>query len=350
MLFDVQAKERKGDFYNYSEEMASLASAIGSGERLIVVKGPRRVGKTSLMKVAFNSLPAPKAWIDARKIFAGVQAESVFHEAFVSILRQIKVEERLLARIESVSLGGVSAGIRAPLPSAAAEEAQKELARRKSRAVIFIDEAQLLKRYDADRFLAYVYDNLSTVQMVMAGSQVGLLEEFVGQSAKAPLFGRAKTEIEMKRLAGRKAAEFLAKGFAEAGAKVPENDILAAISSLDGLIGWLTYYGHYRISHPHEKALELVRRDAVEITSSELNAFLALRKGMKGRYKTLLKALGQGPLSWEEMKIHLRLKEKKEISDSRMTEYLSKLVAYSFVEKIDGKYALSDPLMKEALS
>lgn len=349
MLFDVQAKEKKEDFYNYSEELGRLKSAIGAGERLMVVKGPRRVGKTSLMKVAFNSLGSPKAWIDARKIFAGVQAESVFYEAFMSILRQIKVEERLLARIESISLGSIGVGIKAPSPSTAAEEAQRELGKRKTRAVIFIDEAQLLKKYDADRFLAYIYDNMKMVQMIVAGSQVGLLEEFVGRSAESPLFGRAKTEIEMKRLDGRKAAEFLKEGFREARVKVPHGEIEEAIRSLDGLIGWLTYYGHYRMAHPHEKALQLVKRDATEITSAEIDAFLALRKGMKARYRMLLKALGQGPLSWEDMKRYLEIKEGKAISDSRMSEYISKLVSYGFVEKANGMYALSDPLMKEAL-
>jgi len=349
MLFDVAVKEDIKDFYNYRKELKELKASIEAGDRLIVIKGPRRVGKTSLMRVVFGSLSMPKAWIDARKIFVGVSAEGLLYDSFLSILRQLKVEERLLARIETISFGGVEARIRPLQPSIVAEETDNELRKKNMKAIIFIDEAQLLKKHGVDRFLAYVYDHLKAFQLVVAGSQVGLLEEFVGRSGEAPLFGRAKTEIEIRRLEKKQSAAFLREGFREARIKVPENEQEQAISTVDGLIGWLTYYGYYRTKHPHEKAMELLKRDAREITSSEIKSFLASRKGEKTRYLTLMKALCAEPLTWEKLKTYLEVKEKKRISDGRMNEYLSKLLAYGFVEKVNGEYALSDPLIKEAL-
>jgi len=350
MLFDIPVKERKEDLFNYRKEFNEFSEAIKSGERLIVIKGPRRVGKSSLMKVVFNELDTPKAWIDARKIYAGVSPEGLLYDAFLSILEQIKLEERAMARIKSLTLGGFGAELRQPSPNKIAEELEKELRSRKLKAKIFIDEAQILKRYDVDRFLAYVYDSLGAIQLVVAGSQVGLLEEFVGKSAKAPLFGRAKTEITLNRLEREKAVEFLRMGFEQAKANVPDQDMENAIDTVDGLIGWLNYYGHYRLKYTHGKAIDTLKKDAAEITSGEIKRFLEARKGKKERYLILLRALSAGPLNWESLKTAIEIKEKKEVSDSRLDKYISDLAAYGFIERSDGSYALSDPLIKESLT
>lgn len=349
MLFDIPVKEKSEDLFNFVDEFNKLKSQIKERERLIIVKGPRRVGKTSMMKVVYNELDLPKAWIDGRKIFAGVSAEGLLYDAFLSILQDLKLEERVIARIKSVSLGGFGAGFSQPKPNVIVEELDKELRKKKMNAVVFIDEAQLLKKQNVDRFLAYVYDNIKPIQLVVAGSQVGLVDEFVGKSAIAPLFGRAKSEILLGRLPKDKARSFLKMGFSEAKVKVPDQDIENAISIVDGLIGWLNYYGHYRSKYSHNKAMEILKKDAVEITGSELKRFLNSRKGKKQRYVTILKTLVSGAGSWEDLKRALELKEKKGISDSRMHEYLRDLLDYSLVEKQNGGYVLSDPLIKEAL-
>lgn len=350
MLFDIPVKERKEDLFNYRKEFNELSEAIRTGERLAVVKGPRRVGKSSLMKVVYNELGMPKAWIDARKLFAGVSPEGLLYEAFLSILEQLKIEERAMARVKSLTLGGFGAELRQPRASKIAEEAEAELKARKKKAVVFIDEAQILKVYDVDRFLAYVYDSLGSIQLVLAGSQIGLLEEFVGRSATAPLFGRAKTEITLNRLPSEKAVEFLRMGFEQAKAGVPDSEIENAISVIDGLIGWLNYYGHYRMKYSHARAIETLKKDAAEITSGEIKRFFDTRKGKKERYLILLKALSGGPLSWEELKTRIEIKEKNEISDSRLDKYLRDLREYSLVERSNGHYILSDPLIKESLT
>ncbi|MGC9136194.1 hypothetical protein [Caldivirga sp.] len=50
----------------------------------------------------------------------------------------------------------------------------------------------------------------------MSGSQVGLLENFVGQSdAESPLFGRYMARIEVPRFTEDQSCEFLKLGFRE---------------------------------------------------------------------------------------------------------------------------------------
>ena len=63
----------------------------------------------------------------------------------------------------------------------------------------------------------------------------------------------------------------------------------------------------------------------------------------------ILKALIAGGQSWEQIKTALELDEKKTVSDSRLDNYLTDLIDYSILEKQNGDYTLSDPLIKEAL-
>jgi AAA+ ATPase superfamily predicted ATPase len=60
---------------------------------------------------------------------------------------------------------------------------------------------------------------------------------------KSPLYGRAVAEVSMRRLLRGEAVEFLEKGFAELGVEVGKSVIEEAVNTLDGVIGWLTYFG-----------------------------------------------------------------------------------------------------------
>ncbi|MCD6330835.1 MAG: ATP-binding protein, partial [Thermoplasmata archaeon] len=68
MYFDPEPKSKKEDLYNFEKEYKALHNAIKRNERIIVIKGIRRTGKTSLMKVVYNELKNPKAFIDGRII------------------------------------------------------------------------------------------------------------------------------------------------------------------------------------------------------------------------------------------------------------------------------------------
>ncbi|MEM2192757.1 MAG: hypothetical protein QXG38_03995, partial [Candidatus Hadarchaeales archaeon] len=70
--------------------------------------------------------------------------------------------------------------------------------------MLVLDEAQEFRKlvgYRLQPLMAYVYDEVKEIQMVVIGSQIGLLHEFLGtESPKSPLFGRAAAEIQAPRL------------------------------------------------------------------------------------------------------------------------------------------------------
>jgi len=350
MYFDPTVKEKLEDFYNYTEERKHLEALLASGPPMIVIKGLRRTGKTSLMRVCYSSLKTPKAWIDGRQIFSGFKADQLLYEAFTNLLKELKMEEKIFARISSLSFtspyGEVGVSIGRPLPGSIAEEVNKELENRKLKAVLFIDEAQIMKKEHLDRFLAYMYDNITNVKIVISGSQTGVLEKFIGKhNAKAPLFGRVLTEITMVPLSPEKSADFLMKGFEAAGKKIKHEDIEDAVKEFDGLMGWLTYYGYYRLSDTHESAKAKVFEWASEIVKSEIASFLSERRGKKERYLILLKILSEEPKSWEELSTAMSIKTGKRVSDSRMQGYITTMEDYSFISKQGGRYVIPDPVV-----
>jgi len=64
MLFDERPKESKEDLYDREGEIDELKRAID--RPLVVLRGIRRIGKTSVLKVALKGLDRPSVVMDAR--------------------------------------------------------------------------------------------------------------------------------------------------------------------------------------------------------------------------------------------------------------------------------------------
>ncbi|MGC9077003.1 MAG: AAA family ATPase [Conexivisphaera sp.] len=114
------------------------------------------------------------------------------------------------------------------------------------RVIVVFDEAQYL-RYSTvglRSVLAHVYDYMDGITLILTGSEVGLLHDFVGVDDPDPeLYGRYHSGMELKPLDGEKSREFLRRGFEQLGIRVNEDVLERAVSELDGIIGWLVYFG-----------------------------------------------------------------------------------------------------------
>jgi len=191
--------------------------------------------------------------------------------------------------------------------------------------------------------LSYYYDNTKSFQFLLSGSEVGLMEDLF--SSKAALFGRLREEVLLNPLSRDAAKEFLRRGFEQEGQRVKEEEISDAVEQLDGLVGWLTYYGYLRKSLEHGEALMRIKKDAKTLLSKELADFLDRKKGEKRRYILLLKALSLRHMGWQELLQFLQVEEKKRISKSRLKAYLDALMNHGFVVKKEERYRLADPLL-----
>lgn len=334
MYFDPTPKERLEDFFNYREELRRLLEAVKRGEKIILVKGIRRVGKTSLMKVASNLLSGHvQVWVDGR-----LEGEKLKMLPSL-ILREIDPLERIKAELSTINIYGVEVKVRMEKEI---KRVDQKLEKAEKRAVVWVDEGEEIRRLG--KILSYYYDWSSRITFVVSGSVVGLLEGMF--SADAPLYGRVREEITMNPLKREASLEFLRRGFAQEGKDVREGELLEAVEELDGLVGWLTFYGYLRRFHTHEKALRIVKEEGKKIVEAELKHFLRKTKASTKRILTILRILKEGKKRWDEIYESLILLSREKVSKSRVSEYLEKLIEHGFIVKEGAEYKLADPLLK----
>ncbi len=361
MYFDVVPKERKEDFYNRKKELGDFLEAVNLKERLIIVYGIRRIGKSSLVRVALNELQQPFILIDVREIYfrANTITDQYLVESIVNnFVKHMKWYEKIgfnikeaLKRIKKIRVRDYEIEIepssRIPL-TLLLSEINSWCEKHGLRFILVLDEAQYLRysntRYDG--IIAWTIDNLEHITIVLTGSEVGVLRDFLRiEDPKAPLFGRYRREIYLDRFNSIQSQEFLKTGFKQLGLEISEEEINDTVSLLDGVVGWLTYYGYYRgirrISH--KEALNKVFQEGSKLILEELGRIIA---PSKRRYLAILKAIALGLTRWSEIKAYVTAKIGY-INDKRFTELLRKLVKYGYIAKINNEYHIIDPVVRE---
>jgi len=350
LYFSLEVKKRREDFYNMEEELETLKREILDPKtRMIVIKGVRRTGKSSLMRVALNELKTPHIFIDLR--LSGPLTPEAIYEYFSMELSKFLEDgllRRMLSRVRGVEISGLKlefAEKRMDVLGRILDELGRWAEGRQ--VVMALDEAQELRILRGfDKILAHIYDYVGGIKIMLAGSEIGLLDKLLGISnPKAPLFGRPFSEINLKKLNWEKAVEFLKMGFEQVNIKVSEDEIQEAVSKLDGIIGWLTFYGHLRTKgDPY--ALEKAVENGSKMVAEEFNQFLSGRQIARKRYIEVVKTLIK-PSTWSEVKRSLR--GFANVNDKQVSNYLKELTYYGFVEKKDDLYSISDPLLIEAI-
>jgi len=356
MYFDIQPKTKKEDLFGVDFALSTLLHHLSNPlTRMVVIKGLRRTGKTSLLNVAIQEYKSYAIKIDVR--------QSPYYdrqEFYLHLVQQIKkaVGESLLEKIaKGISSVKISYKDFSTTLFLSKEEnigfffekINAEMEKKKTFLVIALDEAQLLKHIEFDQILASIFDNYKHIKLIITGSEIGLLDKFIGhQEYKAPLFGRASMEIELKPLKTEQTALFLQQGFAQINKKISFEEIQEVIEHLDGILGWTTLYGWARAQgNSPERSLEVVEQDGTEMVRRELDLFLQGRKA-KEKYRKVLRHLARGNNSWTLLR-HSLAKEKIAATDSQLNLYLRELLDYNFIEKAAEKYFIADPLLIRAI-
>ncbi|AHL22525.1 AAA family ATPase [Thermococcus nautili] len=352
MLFNPKPKMKREELYDREEELSLIENSIEKGLPLIVLLGIRRLGKSSLLNVTLNELPYRSIKIDARKVyseFGSVPKEAIGKLILQGYLRGSTKEraKETLKSLKGVRIGGL--GIELSVDkSVSLHEVLERIDSIGERFIIAIDEAQYL-RFSNSRYpelIAWAMDELQNVSFILTGSEVGLLEDFLGiHNPESALFGRAHREIRLKRFERRQSIDFLRRGFEEIGLNVPEDDIEETVGELDGIVGWLTLYGYNRyLGMSHREALNRLKEDAKRLILSEFSAL----KRLSPRYELAMRAVANGKHRWKEIKETVELLEGKRIDDKNFSNVLNNLVRYGYLEKTIEGYFIPDPLVEHA--
>ncbi len=362
MLFDIAPKEKREDLYNREKELREFHDALKLGERLIVVYGIRRIGKSSLVKVALRELQVPFVLVDVRELYfrMNMVTERYLTEYLVEGFRKyMKWYEKLgfnlkevFKKIRRIHVEGYEIEIEPTARisiTSLLSEINSWCEKHGMRFVFVFDEAQYLRfsnvRYDG--VLAWAIDNLNNTTFILTGSEVGVLREFLRiDDPKAPLYGRYRREIYLDRFTREQSIDFLIQGFKQLKARVSISELEEAVELFDGIVGWLTYYGYYRAIRKlsHREALNRVFEEGSRLVLAELEKLIA---PSRKRYTAILKAVAHGLNSWSEIKAYVIAKTGY-INDKRFTELLKNLVKYGYLAKKNTGYEIPDPVVRKA--
>jgi AAA+ ATPase superfamily predicted ATPase len=341
LLFDERPKETRSDLFDKERELEELKAAIDAGRPLVVLSGIRRIGKTSLLKVALGEIGLPSILIDARGLKSNYGRRELYSKIATSLSSSLDRIKDLIS-IRGVKILGIDVELswrgRDYLDLS---DLFDSLNRR--RVIIAIDEAQNLRgplSSEMRNAIAHSYDYNRNLTFVLTGSEVGLLQGFLGSDEpSSPLYGRFCYTITIDRFTEEQSRSFLVEGFRQADEEVDTSVIEEAVRWLDGIPGWLTFFGSSYISGSRD--LGEIKEKAVRLALSELKA---LFKDRPRRYRLVLKAMASGARSWSSVKDYIERKEGSTISSSVLHNILRNLEAMSVIEG----YSFLDPVYGEA--
>ena len=362
MLFDPRPKETSSELYGRQEELQHLLTAFKRGEPLILLLGIRRVGKTSLLKAALRESGLPYIYLDLRSIEEGGFTRAAFYAQLSDALSRLSTRYRIadyLRRVRGVKVLGSGVeldwGMKPPLLNQLFTALNNWATDQQTRIIIALDEAQLLRymtggkgRLNFRALLAHVYDNLRQLTIVLTGSEVGLLMEFLEAGGmESEFYGRYREEIILERFSREEAIDYLRAGFREFGIEPEDDSIMDAVEILDGVVGWLALYGYTATRNPDKKLREILQQ---VITEAKSVAAQELRKLIytSHNYGLVLRAIAEGVDEWSKIKKRVESWSGKYMSNTALTRLLTRLQNLSIIGKSNGRYFFLDPIMRLA--
>jgi hypothetical protein len=340
LLFDERPKERREDLYDREKEIEELKRSIG--RPLILLTGIRRIGKTSVLRVALSELDIPYVLIDARSLRRNYSRSDLFRLIAQGLSGSLDKIKDLLMGIRGLRVMGVEVEVSwRGSDSLSLVELFDRL--NKKKIVIAIDEAQRLRGPRSSELkdaIAHAYDYDQNISFILTGSEVGLLYDFIGiEDSRSPLYGRYYVEVKLERLSREQSIDFLRKGFAQLNLRVSEEVLEVAYEHFDGIPGWLTFFGNAYARG--EADIEKMKSIAVRTALEELRN---MTRDNPRRYGLVLRAIAEGRKTWSQVKEYLEEKEGTTISSSVLSNILRSLEDMSIIKN----YEFLDPIYREA--
>ncbi len=359
MLFDPRPKEARSELFDRDRELELLAKYVSSGSPLILCLGIRRIGKTSVLKVFINESKYPVLYIDARRLMEVGYSKQGFYrllsEEFTKLKGRFTVIIDYLKSVKGVVIAGhgVEFNWRSRELSISSILAKiNEYAEDSGTLfIVAVDEAQYLRflrgrnKIDFRQIIAYSYDNLRRIKFILTGSEVGLLHRFLGfTDSSSPLYGRVRDEVVIDRFPRDESIKFLEQGFKEAGINTPRAVIEDVVDIVDGIPGWLAYFGYKFTQTSRHDILDKVFKEAVSIALDELRNLY----NYSPLYIHILKAIAMGFNNWSNIKRAVEAWTGRTIPANTLYRLLTNLIDMSIISKINEKYTFLDPIYREA--
>lgn len=335
-LFDLQPKTTREDLFDREKELNELHKAIDKDYPLTALLGIRRIGKTSILKTFINEVNG--IYIDMRQITKRADLQMRMTDSLTNSLSRIK---KFIEGIRGLKIADLSIEIRwKGSDSISLAGLLEEINKKNEKFVLIFDEVQSLKppvSSELKKLIAYAYDNLENIKFIVAGSEIGMLQNFLGyEDPSSPLYGRAVYEINVERFSKEKSREFLRKGFQEERVEPRPELIEKAIEFFDGIVGWLVIFGREYIDGINN--MEKIKDNAIGLALSELEK-------LNPKEKMVLKAIASGSKTWISVRNYINEKYGIVIPKSTLSRLIDKLEKLSILYE----YEFQDNVYMEAV-
>ncbi|MEM3731415.1 MAG: ATP-binding protein [Candidatus Bathyarchaeia archaeon] len=357
MYFDPRPKTKREDLYDREKELEEFFEAL-SYASMIVVSGLRRTGKTSFVNVALAECGCPYAILDLRGL--------PYNPSHADIIRKLEaafkqVDKKWLSdlvdalrHIKGVSVLGSELSFEWSKKELDLTELFAKIDRwaleKKKKFLIAFDEVQAIRGDKWTlRFLAHVVDAYHNIVVVVTGSEVGALFDFLGfDQPSSPLYGRHFVQIQMKNFSAEMAKEFLAAGFKQIRMKPSAELLEYAVKELDGVPGWLTLFG-VRCREKNSCSKEIVDEVASEagiLARDEVMKLITYSR----RYGVILNFLSKmGEATWSQIKSAIEIKEGHSITNHTVSTLIRNLTKMSIITVVNGKYTIADSIVTRGI-
>lgn len=340
-MFDREAElERFSDALSYAS--------------LIVITGLRRSGKTSFMNVALAESNHPCISLDLRGMpynpsRADIvrKLEAAFNRVgrkwFTSICEALEHVKGVSIVGNAISLDWSKAGVDL---ADIFDKIDSWASKQKERFLVAFDEIQLIRgEKGIPRLFAHIIDTDHNVILVVTGSEIGLLFDFLGfEDTESALYGRHYTEIDMQNFDYVRSEAFLREGFQQIALTIDAEVMDYAVQKLDGVVGWLTLFGARCRDHNRctKDMIDEVVVEGGKLARAEALKLVKLSK----RYGVVLNFLAKVDVAnWTQIKGILEAREHRSLPSSTVAGALNTLVKTSLIAKTDGEYRLVDTLL-----
>jgi AAA+ ATPase superfamily predicted ATPase len=102
LLFDERPKERRDDLFDRSKEVQEILTNLR--RPLILITGVRRIGKTSVMQVAFNEAGEDYIILDCRGLKENYSRRDLYNIVSSSLARRLDRLRDILKRIRGIQI------------------------------------------------------------------------------------------------------------------------------------------------------------------------------------------------------------------------------------------------------
>ena len=358
MLFSLAPKFRKDDLFDRDRELSTLRSTLQLYP-LTLVTGLRRVGKSSLISVFLNESNFIHITIDGRKVYQGASGNITNSDLVrelsttLSKISNVQRMDNFLRRVKGINVLGnaIEMNPKEVILSDLFEKFNEVAKAEDNCLVVCFDEAQYFRFYgsrggnDLLAFLSYIYDHLTNVRVIVTGSEVGVLHDFLKlKDYDSPLYGRAVQQIAIKPFNFEQSVEFLQTGFREIREEI-DFDVSEIVEKIDGIPGYLTLFG---VKYLETRNKEMALKEVYSLMEGPFKKEMNELEKRSSRYTIILKLVAQGINTWTMLKNHFLAKGDM-ISDSRLFELLTTLEKMSLIEKTQSGYRILDPVFERIL-